>query len=66
MAWQPIPSVGRDGVTGSATSYEFDFRAQRKLDEVGQTLWMSWQEAVTSVTVTWNVTVFLSVLLKLP
>ena len=33
MAWQPIPSVGRDGVTGSATSFEFDFRAQRKLDE---------------------------------
>ena len=66
LAWQPIPSVGRDGVTGLSTSYEIDVRSQRKMDEVGQTLWFTWEEAVTSVTVTWSVTLFLSVLLKLP
>jgi hypothetical protein len=64
LAWQPHPHVGTDGITGTANAREIDVRSQRKLDEVGQTLWLAWDQ--TSATVTWTVAFSLSVLLKLP
>jgi hypothetical protein len=63
LAWMPLARVGQDGLTGSFNSWEIDVRSQRKLDEVGQTLWLTMDAAVTS---TWSATVVLSVLLKLP
>ena len=63
MAWTPLARSGPDGLTGEFSSWEIDVKAQRKLDEVGQTLWLSMDTAVTS---TWSATFFLSVLLKLP
>ena len=64
LAWQPHPHVGADGITGTANAREIDVRSQRRLDEVGQTLWLAWDQA--SATVTWTVTFTLSVLLRLP
>ena len=63
LAWLPFARFGQDGITGLAVSWEIDVRSQRKLDEVGQTLWLTMDAAVTS---TWSATVVLSVLLKLP
>ena len=64
LAWQPHPHVGADGITGTSNARDIDVRSQRKLDEVGQTLWLAWDQQ--SATVTWTVTFTLSVLLKLP
>ncbi len=66
MAWQPVPMVGPSGVTGDSVSAPIDIRSQRRLDEVGQTLWLSWDESVVSPTITFSVTFILSVLLRLP
>ena len=63
MAWMPLTAYGQDGITGSRAAFEIDVRSQRKMDEVGQTLWLSLDAAVTS---TFSVIVSLSVLLKLP
>ena len=63
MAWIPLARSGPDGLTGNFSSWEIDVKAQRRLDEVGQTLWLSMDAAVTS---TWSLTIVLSVLLKLP
>ena len=63
MAWMPLARSGPDGLTGSFNSWEIDVRSQRRMDEVGQTLWLTMDAAVTS---TWSATVVLSVLLKLP
>jgi len=63
LAWYPLTRFGSDGITGTAVSWEIDVKSQRRLDEVGQTLWLSLDAAVTS---TWSLTVVLSVLLKLP
>ena len=59
----PLSRVGQDGITGTFNSWEIDVRSQRRMDEVGQTLWLTMDAAVTS---TWSATVVLSVLLKLP
>lgn len=64
MAWSPVPFVGPSGITGTVLSAPFDVKAQRRLDEVGQTLWLAWDQQ--SATTTWTVTFFLSVLLRLP
>ena len=63
LAWMPFSRVGQDGITGTFNSWEIDVRSQRRMDEVGQTLWLTMDAAVTS---TWSATVVLSVLLKLP
>ena len=63
MAWLPMTAFGQDGITGQVASFEIDVRSQRRLDEVGQTLWLTMDAAVTS---TFSVTIVLSVLLRLP
>ena len=63
MMWMPLTAYGQDGITGSWASYEFDVKSQRRMDEVGQTLWLSMDAAVTS---TFSAVISLSVLLKLP
>ena len=59
LAWMPLSRVGLDGITGTFNSWEIDVRSQRRMDEVGQTLWLTMDAAVTS---TWSATVVLSVL----
>ena len=40
LAWQPTAAYGESGRAGSWVRYEIDVKSQRRLDEIGQTLWL--------------------------
>ena len=40
LAWRPCAAFGESGRAGSWVRYEIDVKSQRKLDEIGQTLWL--------------------------
>jgi len=64
MMFQPWPLVGESGRTGTSVKVSADVRSQRRLDEVGQTLWLSWDSR--SATLTYQLQLWVSVLLRLP
>jgi hypothetical protein len=64
MMFQPWPLVGESGRTGTSVKVSADVRSQRRLDEVGQTLWLSWDSR--SATLTYQLQLWISVLLRLP
>ena len=64
MMWEfEVPNINRISAGANIYGFRVDVRSQRRLDEVGDTLWLVWEgQALGSLEVSWN----LSVLLKLP
>jgi len=62
----PHSTSDQDATGPLATSYEIDVRAQRKMEELGETLWFSAQAAGGSAVDRILLTTAFSVLLKLP
>ena len=64
LAWQPCAAFGESGRAGSWVRYEIDVKSQRRLDEIGQTLWLVCDARFPGAS--YNAIFSLSVLLKLP
>ena len=62
LMWQPFDGFMGGAASAAAFSTEVDVRSQRKIDEVGETLWLSWQGTGLVTGLEWE----LSTLVKLP
>ena len=62
LMWQPMDGFGQGAASAAGFSVEIDVRSQRKMDEVGETLWLAWEGTGLTTSLAWSI----STLVKLP
>ncbi|WP_157034563.1 hypothetical protein [Corynebacterium jeddahense] len=62
LMWQPMDGLGQGAASAAGFSVEIDVRSQRKMDEVGETLWLAWEGTGLTTSLAWSI----STLVKLP
>ena len=52
--WNSFDGLGEGAASAVGFSMQLDARSKRKMDEVGETLWLSWQGSGLTTSLAWD------------